>query len=88
VRFSQPGYVIPHALTMSTLAGGGLAQISPKGGVSVSLSQTIHAAPGMDTQQLAQVVTDRAVAAIIDVLDDGERRAARPIPRILPGALR
>lgn len=88
IRMRGAGAVIPHALTMSTLAGGGLAQVGQAGAVSISLSQTINAAPGMDTHALAQVVTDQAVAAIIDVLDDGERRAARPISRILPGALR
>ena len=88
IRLRQAGTVIPHALTMSTLAGGGLVSASSRGAVSVSLNQTIHAAPGMDVQALAQVVTTQAVAAIIDVLDDGERRAPDPIPRILPGAVR
>jgi hypothetical protein len=80
--------VIPHTLSMSTLGGAGLAQINSRGAVSVSVNQTIHASPGMDPNALARVVTDQAVAAIIDVLDDAERRAPNPLSRILPGALR
>jgi hypothetical protein len=80
--------VIPHALSMSTLGGGGLASIGGRGAVSVSVNQTIHASPGMDANALARVVTDQAVAAIIDVLDDAERRTPNPLSRILPGALR
>jgi hypothetical protein len=42
----------------------------------------------MDVQTLAQLTTDQAVAAIIDVLDDAERRAPNPLSRILPGGIR
>jgi hypothetical protein len=58
------------------------------GPVIVTLNQNIHAASGMDTEGLAQLVTNQAVAAIIDVLDDAERRAPNPLSRILPGGIR
>jgi hypothetical protein len=80
--------VIPHALSMSMLGGGGLASINSRGAVSIQINQTNHAAPGMDINAFAQVATDQAVAAIIDVLDDAERRAPNPLSRILPGAVR
>lgn len=82
------GSVIPPALTMSTLAGGGLAQISSRGAVSIQINQTVNALPGMDANAVASLATDQAVAAIIDIFDDAERRAPNPLSRILPGGVR
>jgi hypothetical protein len=69
---------------VSAPAGGAIAA---RGDVTLQLTQHIDAGGITDPVTFAQQVTDKTVAAVIDVLDITQQQAGTPVSRVLPGAI-